>query len=80
MGQENATKLLDKVTADPTLADKLRSAGKPGFENFAKTQGLDCTFEEFTDAAKMSATSRLKEQLGKTKVDAVVGVGSIGVI
>jgi hypothetical protein len=80
MGQEHATALLGKLNADPALAQQLRTAGKPGFEAFAKAQGLDCTFDEFTGAAKMLATSRLQEQLGKTKADAIVGVGSIGVI
>jgi predicted ribosomally synthesized peptide with nif11-like leader len=80
MSQENAKKLLAQVTNDQALAQKLRTAGKNGFDQFAKAQGLECSFEEFTEAAKLSAASRLHEQLGKTKADAIVGVGSIGVI
>ena len=80
MSQENAKQLLTKVSSDPGLAGQLRTAGKGGFEQFARAQGLDCTFAEFSEVAKLSAVTKLKDQLGSTKADAIVGVGNIGVI
>jgi len=80
MPQNNAKELLAKVTNDKGLAAKLRAAGKGGFSKFAGEQGLQCTYEEFKEAAKLAATTHLHERIDKSAPDAIVGVGSIGVI
>jgi hypothetical protein len=80
MSQANAKKLLDKVSGDEALKARLKSAGGKGFEAFAKGEGLACTVAEFTEAAKILATSKLADKVKSASQDGSVGIGNIGVI
>ena len=80
MSAENAKMLLDKVSHNDDIKAQLKVAGNSGFHSFAISQGLDCTLEEFTDAAKMEATHQLNQKLSDITPGTKIGCGTINVI
>ena len=52
MATENAKQLLSKLNKDKALREKFQTAGNSGFEQLAKSEGLDCTREEFAGVVR----------------------------
>lgn len=63
MSLENAKKLLAIASTNETLRQQLQTAGRAGFAELARANGVACTYEEFVEASRLGVSTKLGDKI-----------------
>ncbi|MGE3177739.1 MAG: Nif11-like leader peptide family natural product precursor, partial [Vicinamibacterales bacterium] len=63
MSLDNAKKLLALASGNDTLRQQIQAAGRGGFAELARANGLSCTYDEFIEASRLGVGTKLSDKI-----------------
>ena len=63
MSLDNAKKLLALASANDTLRQQIQAAGRAGFAELARANGIACTYDEFVEATRLGVGTKLGDKI-----------------
>jgi hypothetical protein len=63
MSVDNAKKLLALASANDTLRQQIQAAGRAGFAQLARANGVSCSYDEFVEASRLGVSSKLSDKI-----------------
>ncbi len=63
MSVENAKKLLTLASSNETLRQQIQTAGRAGFAELARANGVSCSYDDFVEASRLGVGTKLSDKL-----------------
>lgn len=63
MSLEDAKAMLALASTNETLRRQLQAAGRAGFDQLAKANGISCTYDEFVQASRLAVGTKLSDKI-----------------
>lgn len=63
MSIENAKKLLALASSNEALRQQIQAAGRAGFAELARANGVSCSYDDFVEASRLGVGTKLSDKL-----------------